>query len=453
MNNYINISIVLVFAGWSSLCNAQPSTDKETIIKQSCHEFIGILSKHEFSGLGNFLTTETSDLFNAEVIQNSWLMLLGEAGQFHQLIDMQIDRRQTYYIVHATCEFEQKKIVVKLVLDYSAKICGLWFLPSHKEIIVSKEYTIPAYVNPNMFTEQQISIEHEQIPLPGAVTTPTGSGPFPAVVLVHDMGPHDKDQTNEAQKPFRDIAWGLASRGIATLRYDNREKVHGIHSLPKKNLTVQEIVIDDVITGIASLAENPVIDQSKIFVLGHGLGGMLAPRILSQKPDISGMIILAGMCRGPENIIYQREYYQLSLDGTIDKEDQQQLNKIHNQCVLIRDPDLESKTEVSELLGWPIEIWLDIRRYHPSIAAQKIPQPMLLLQGGRDNYVTLDDFRIWKKYLKDQDNVTFKLYLKLDHLFMQDQGAEPVSNGEYLLPKHVASEVIDDIAQWIKTRP
>src|SRR5207247_4710825 len=58
--------------------------------------------------------------------------------------------------------------------------------------------------------------------LPATLTMPKGDGPFPAVVLVHGSGPHDRDESIGPNKPFRDLAGGLASRGIAVLRSEER---------------------------------------------------------------------------------------------------------------------------------------------------------------------------------------------------------------------------------------
>ena len=67
--------------------------------------------------------------------------------------------------------------------------------------------------------------------LPGTISMPRGDGPFPAVVLVHGSGPNDRDETIGPNKPFRDLAGGLASQGIAVLRYEKRTRQHPLKLL------------------------------------------------------------------------------------------------------------------------------------------------------------------------------------------------------------------------------
>src|SRR5437868_1155092 len=77
-------------------------------------------------------------------------------------------------------------------------------------------------VNRDTFDEREVTVGKGEWELPGTLGLPKGSGPFPAVVLVQGSGPQDRDETMGVNKPFQDIAWGLASNGIAVLRYDKR---------------------------------------------------------------------------------------------------------------------------------------------------------------------------------------------------------------------------------------
>jgi fermentation-respiration switch protein FrsA (DUF1100 family) len=74
--------------------------------------------------------------------------------------------------------------------------------------------------------------------------------------------------------------------------------------------------------------------------------------------------------------------------------------------------------------------------------------PMLVLQGERDYQVSMKDFEGWKKALNGHDNVRFKSYPKLNHLFMEGEGKSQPK--EYGVPGHVSGDVIDEIAGWIK---
>ena len=161
---------------------------------------------------------------------------------------------------------------------------------------------------------------------------PVGKGPFAAVVLVQGSGPHDWDETIGPNKPFRDLAWGLASQGIAVLRYDKRTKVYGakIQDL-MATFTVKEETIDDALAAVALLRRNAQVNPQQIMVLGHSLGGYLLPRIGAADPGIAGLIMLAGMTRKLEDTILDQYTYIFSLSGTLSAEQQQQLEELKKQ--------------------------------------------------------------------------------------------------------------------------
>ena len=85
---------------------------------------------------------------------------------------------------------------------------------------------------------------------------------------MHGSGPNDRDETIGPNKPFKDLAGGLASRGIAVLRYDKRTKVHGAKLPAIADFTVKQEVVDDVLEAVKALRANPKIDRARVFVLG-----------------------------------------------------------------------------------------------------------------------------------------------------------------------------------------
>ena len=118
-------------------------------------------------------------------------------------------------------------------------------------------------------------------PLPGLLTLPDGAGPFPAVLLVHGSGPQDRDEAVGPNRPFRDLAVGLADLGVASLRYDKRTFAHGkrLADALQGRLSVEEEVIRDALCAAALLRAEPLIRPDRVYLLGHSMGGMLAPRI------------------------------------------------------------------------------------------------------------------------------------------------------------------------------
>lgn len=313
-------------------------------------------------------------------------------------------------------------------------------------------YKPPAYVAPGSFGEQELTVgAGGEWPLPATLTLPKGKGPFPAVVLVHGSGPHDRDETLGANKPFRDLAEGLASQGIAVLRYEKRTKQHGARMLAasSSNFTVKDETIDDALAAVALLRRTAGVDAKKIFVLGHSLGGMLVPRIGLADASIAGFIVFAGATRPLQDEIVRQFEYLSALDGTVSDAERAQIENTKRQAARIRE--LKAGDAAGErLLGAPPSYWLDLRGYDPPQAARALKRPMLILQGERDFNVTLEDFRNWRASLANSKEVEFKSYPKLDHLFYEGEGA--ASGADYAQPRSIPKYVVDDIAAWVKKK-
>ena len=241
------------------------------------------------------------------------------------------------------------------------------------------------------------------------------------------LSPNDRDETLGPNKPFRDLAWGLADRGIAVLRYDKRTEVHGGKMGGNKNLTVRGETIDDALLAVKLLRSRSDIDPKRIFILGHSLGGMLSPRIGAEDQSLAGLIILAGSTRPlPEVAREQLEYIASVLPNSGIKPEE----------------GLKMLMQAA-----PESYWKDLELYKPAQVAAKLKMPMLILQGERDYQVTKADLQGWRDALSARKDVTIKSYPALNHLFIAGEGKSTPS--EYERPGHVADYVVEDIAGWI----
>lgn len=312
------------------------------------------------------------------------------------------------------------------------------------------EYSPPPYAAPSSFTEREVTVgAGAEWALPGTLTLPTGRGPFPAVVLVHGSGPNDRDETILASKPFRDLAWGLASQGIAVLRYDKRTLVHGAKFAALGVFTVKEETIDDALAAVRLLRQTPSVDPERVFLLGHSLGAYLEPRIAALDPRLAGVIVMAGPTTPLEDAFVRQYEYLFSLDGTVSDEERKFLDDARRQTARVKGLTVADRASKQLLHGAPPAYWLDLRAYDAVAAAQKLKIPLLVLQGERDYNVTMEDFRGWRR-LAGGKSVTLKSYPKLDHLFLEGEGpAAPADNAR---PRNIPSYVITDIAAFIKRR-
>lgn len=380
-------------------------------------------------------------------LKETWLQLIGMAGSFQTISACKGTQRGEKYLVTVTCRFDKSSLDMYVVFNQDGQIGGLSYLPTP----ATDSYNPPAYVRTDAFQEAEVTVGSGKWALPGTLSMPVGAGPFPGVVLVHGSGPQDRDETIGSNRPFRDIAWGLASQGIAVLRYEKRTKAHAEQFTPEiiARLTTREEVIDDALTAVKLLSQTPGIDPNRVYVLGHSLGATLAPRIGQADPAIAGLIIAAGLARPLEDTILDQFTHIYGLSGAMTDSQKAELEQLKEKVARVKDPNLSDKVPVEDL---PLNItpayWLDLRGYHPPEVAKSLDMRILVLQGGRDYQVSADkDFPVWQKVLDGKQGATLKLYPKLFHLFMEGEG--PARPDEYLKEGHVSQEVIQDIAGWI----
>ena len=165
----------------------------------------------------------------------------------------------------------------------------------------------PSYSQPDSFKEREATIG-TQWKLAGTVTVPNGTGPFPGVVLVHDSGAADRDEVSGSVKVFKDLAEGLASRGVVVLRYDKRTRVYPAIT-QSKDYTAETEIIDDAVLAAGVLRAQPEVKPGRVFALGFGLGGYLLPRIAEADGKLAGMIVVNGNARPLEDVALDEAAY------------------------------------------------------------------------------------------------------------------------------------------------
>ncbi len=436
--------ITSVLIGYTPVRSQGQDDPKSSSLGAAGRAFVDLLVKRDFATAVEQFDNTMKAALPQEKLQETWDAVNTQAGAFNKQVSTRLQEQGNYTIVVVTCEFDKAKLDVRVVFDKSPQIAGLFFAPAAPPAA----YTPPSYVVPNAFREKEVIVGTGEWALPGTLALPTGRGPFPVVVLVHGSGPHDRDETIGPNKPFRDLAWGLASKRIAVLRYEKRTKQHAAKfgSVAAK-FTVKEETIDDVIAAVDLLRKTENIDAARVFVLGHSLGGMLIPKIGKLDPKIAGFIALAGATRQLEDVILEQMNYIFSLDGTVSQEEQAQLEEVKRQVAIVKNLKPSEAESSTFVFGAPAAYWLDLRGYDPPETAKALKQPMLILQGERDYQVTMDDFQRWNA-LSSNRNVTFKSYANLNHLFVA--GKNRSTPAEYELSGNMAEETINDIANWIK---
>jgi acetyl esterase/lipase len=213
-----------------------------------------------------------------------------------------------------------------------------------------------------------------------------------------------------------------------------------------QNLTVQEETIDDALAAVQLLRNTPTINPDQIFLLGHSLGGMLAPRIGQQDHNITGLLLLAAPTRPIEDLMLDQTIYLAELDGNITEAEQTAINQTQDAVNHIKSLNI---TPGEVILGASLKYWEDLATYDSVATAKNLTQPLLILQGERDYQVTMaNDYLTWRQTFAANPNVTLHTYDTLNHLFISGTG--PPNNEEYNIPGNVAEQVITDITNWIQ---
>jgi uncharacterized protein len=424
--------------------NTNPPTDEVSLeTKSRC--FIENLTNENYKTVYQKFTSEMKSVLPVEDLQYAWESLLSSYGAFEEIVRTKQSEEQGYQLVYVTCSFSSLGFLdLRFVFDDQDRIAGFQFVPTES----TENYSSPNYVNASLFTEQNITFGSDPWQLPATISIPIGSGPFPAVVLVHGSGPNDRDETIGPNKPFKDIAQGLASKGIMVLRYDKRTNVYSNKFAALTNYTPQKEVITDAVSAISYLQNHTLVNQNQMFLLGHSLGAMMAPEISRQSSDLTGVIMLATPARPFEDLYLDQISYLFELDGTIDEQEQEQINEIEESVQKIKHLNI---TENDSRLNLPKSYWEYLSTYDPIETAQNLTAPLFLLQGKRDYQITYeDDFIVWQNTFNTTSKVSFQSYESLNHLFISGSGTP--TNTEYLSPGNVDEAVINDIEHWIKNR-
>jgi dienelactone hydrolase len=308
---------------------------------------------------------------------------------------------------------------VVMSLDDRGVVHGLRLAPSS-----GPQWTPPSYADPRRFAEREITLDTA-----GATLTipmnPAGAG----AVLLAGGGPFDRDESSGPNKPLKDLAWGLASHGVTVVRFDK----------PTGAKTMTDEYVPHAVEALGVLRQEPGVER--VFVVGHSMGGKVAPRVAEAAPEVAGLVVLGGDAQ-PMHHAAVRVARHLGLDASV-------VDAFERQADLIDSAALTPETSSAELpFGWPASYWLDLRAYDPVATTARQSIPVFLGQDGRDYQVTVgDDLARWRTGLAGRSGVTIKVYDRADHLFIPGEG--PSTPADYARPGHVDAELVADVADWV----
>lgn len=429
---YFCFLLLFAFAGMPNLIG-----QSEDDYKSKSLEVLQFLQHDNVDSLYQMFDENVKSMVKKSDFSGVFTKLTDTYGEFVKTGKFESSKHGEYTICSLELEFENEKLDLKMTFNKDMQVAGIFFNPNKS----SYDYEL---VNNEILTEEEIVVESGKYKLPGIICKPKNLEKFDIVVLVHGSGPNDKNMTTGPNKIFKDIAHKLAKEGIATIRYDKRTFVY--KDLNVDSVTLEETTIEDALAALKLASQQNGVER--VFVLGHSLGAMSAPRIAQRSENLSGLIMLAGNASPLHEIIIDQYKYIYSKDG-LSKGEKQMIKEIKRKSKNVSKIDENSNFDASDLsLNQNQYYWNYMINYNQVETLKEIELPVFIAQGERDYQVPMKEFEIWQKKLKNKSNIFFKSYPKLNHLFIEGEGKSYPD--EYKKKGEFAGYVIDDIANWIK---
>jgi uncharacterized protein len=414
----------------------------QTIIEQS-EEFLQFMIDGKFSEASQMLSIENRP--EEDEIEKSWNELTRKYGEIIETSFVDTDILGKYDIVRRIVSTESSHLVFTFMFeDKDIKSFRYTdYLPDmqHNNIYKSSEG----------FIEETLRFMSGDVVMSASYIAPKEDINRAVVVFLHGSGPSDRDETIGPNKPFLDMAYGFAERGIGSFRFDKKTLVYP-RSFSNKDITVWDEYGYDALAAIDFLINEKNYKENEIFILGHSLGGNVAPRVVDSLNFLPGGVILVAAGARPLHKVVYEQFEYLYKDKGLTKSEKNRLAMIAEQVDNVERLDSNNPDSFDKPmpLGIPAYYWYDLKEYNQCETMAQINVPVLVLQGKRDYQVTVKDFKLWKKALKNHPDADFRLFKTHNHIMMEGKGK--LLPDEYGIPSNVSEEFIDYVSEWVKCR-
>jgi pimeloyl-ACP methyl ester carboxylesterase len=412
--------------------NEDEETDDEFDPEASAREFVQTLADREFEAAAAAIDPAFADRLDAGVLRQFWGATGAQLGSLEELELERLERSDPRVVLLVTARFEGGA----QPFEVGTNPDGIDLLT-----VTNRLWDAPPYVDQSSFLEASLSLDAtENCSLGGALSLPGEGEQIPGVVIVHGSGPVDRDGTQGPNRTYRELAWGLATRGIATLRYDKRTFACDVDLA---DVTVEEAVIDDAVAALDRLASTSRVGDT--YLVGHSAGGLLAGHI-AERASVDGVVLLAPPGRSIADLLEAQNEHILELNDLLsESRRQQQLATLRQQTQRLRELDI-GDDEVLFGLGGD-EYWEFVRNEDHVGAVADLEVPKLLAFGGQDWQVTVeDDLPVWRDALDETADI--RTYENLNHHFQHSEGRR--TRAEYADPDaFVARRLVEDVAEFV----
>ncbi|HBY05753.1 MAG: hypothetical protein UV38_C0001G0053 [candidate division TM6 bacterium GW2011_GWE2_42_60] len=332
---------------------------------------------------------------------------------------------------------------------------------------------------PFPYRSEEVTYFNEQagIELAGTLTLPVAKGSYSAVILIAGMGPNDRDYTMLGHKPFFVLADYLTRRGIAVLRFDKRGigLSSGVFDL---SLTSEDFA-QDVLSGIAYLKTRTDLSIKNIGLIGHSEGGMIAPMVAAQSPEVAFLVLMGGVAVTSVDLVVEQVAMQFRADGASQsmvahdrlvraallnaamQENKQRLQEIIARYWEGLSDTLKHEAEqlpfaiteanAAETIAFFVSPWYRFFLTHdPRVVLQQITVPLLALNGDLDFIVSSSiALSVIAEALREANNTHFSVreLPSMNHWFQTCKTGAFAEYGE--LAETISETVLKIVGDWI----
>ena len=254
-------------------------------------------------------------------------------------------------------------------------------------------------------------------------------GKTPVVLIIAGSGPTDRDGNSRlglSSDVYKKLAWALAQRGIASVRYDKRG-IGGSTFMGDVSAVAFDDFTADAVAGARALAADPRF--SKVVLVGHSEGALLAERAANGGAPVSGVVMLAGMGRRFTAVLHEQMGRQL---------DSTQLAAYDSLMALFlgTGPMPDVPQDLRALLHPSVRRFVQTESaIDPAAEAQRLPVPLLVVQGATDIQVSVTDAEALRAARPDAE---VRILPDANHLFVHiattDRTAQLVTYNDPSLP-------------------
>jgi len=422
-----------------------PSDDVEA----TAREFASLLGDRDLEAAADLLAGEDAvldpfpedfaepEMDAVDALECYWYALNGQFGDFQGIAEVAVGDGE------ASVELSYSHGEQPLELSVGEDGVTAVSLPT--------EYSPPGYADRDAFTERAVTVDAGDVELGGVLTVPDGDGPFPGALLVHGAGIHDPDGTAGTTKILRDFAWGLATEGVASLRYEKRLLDHDV---PDESFTLDRIVVDDAVAAFDELADAEAVGADAAFVAGHSQGAMCAPRIAARHGGAVGVVVLDGLPDTGVDPDADVEFARYNMDpyGDLTEEQEAALEAQRGAFQRLADGDFERDETV---LGRPGAFHESRLEFDPAGTVAALDAPVFVAGTERVDHdhqqplaeMSRESFEEWRA-IDTAEGSRFEYYEDVGHYFRE--GPVPHSRESLHFGGNVAGYVVADLADWIR---